>query len=73
MFKVRRISLVFPCFSLFLPFGCTSMELTEVNQKVGHADIIMVTPDQDCSEKNGDKILLKEEIAHNNAKICYYG
>ena len=69
MFKVRRISLVF---SLFLPFGCTSMKLTEVNQKLGYAYVTIVMPDQDCSEKNGDKILLKTEIAHKNAKICYY-
>ena len=70
MFKVPYTSLVF---SLFLPFGCTSMKLTEVNQKLEYAYVTMVTPDQDCSEKNGDKILLKEEIAHNNAKICYFG
>ena len=49
------------------------MKLTEVNQKLEYAYVTMVMPDQDCSEKNGDKILLKEEIAHNNAKICYYG
>ena len=70
MFKVPYILLVF---SLFLPFGCTSMKLTEVNQKLEYAYVTMVMPDQDCSEKNGDKTLLKEEIAHNNAKICYYG
>ena len=70
MFKVRRISLVF---SLFLPFGCTSMELTEVNQKVGYAYVTMVMPDQDCRKIIRDKTLLKTEIAHKNAKICYYG
>ena len=70
MFKVPHISLVF---ALFLPFGCTSMKLTEVNQNLGYAYVTMVMPDQDCSKKNGDKILLKEEIAHKNAKICYYG
>ena len=70
MFKVLHISLVF---ALFLPFGCTSIKLTEVNQKLGYARVTMVMPDQDCSKKNGDKILLKKEIAHKNAKICYYG
>ena len=70
MFKVPYISLVF---ALFFSFGCTSMELTEVNQKLGYAYFSVVMPDQDCSEKNSDKILLKEEIAHKNAKICYYG
>ena len=49
------------------------MELTEVNQKLGYAYVSVVMPDQDCSEKNSDKILLKKEIAHENAKICYYG
>ena len=49
------------------------MKLTEVNQKLEYAYVTMVMPDQDCSEKNGDKTLLKEEIAHNNAKICYFG
>ena len=70
MFKVAYISLVF---ALFFSFGCTSMNLTEVNQNLGYTYFTMVMPDQDCSEKNGDRILLKKEIAHKNAKICYYG
>ena len=69
MFKVPRISLVF---ALFFSLGCTSMKLTEVNQKLRYSHITVVMPDQDCSEKNGVKILLKKEIAHKNAKICYY-
>ena len=69
MFKVPHISLAF---ALFFSFGGTSIKLTEVNQKLGYAYLTMVMPDQDCSKKNGDKILLKEEIAHKNAKICYY-
>ena len=70
MLKVLRKSLIF---ALFCSVGCTSMELTEVNQKVGYAYVIMVMPDQDCRKIIGDKTLSKTEIVHKNAKICYYG
>ena len=70
MFKGSYISLFFILCCLA---GCTSIELPEVNQKVGYAYITMIMPGQICSKKSRGKVLLRHEIAHKNAKICYYG
>ena len=69
MFKGSYISLFFILCCLA---GCTSIELPEVNQKVGYTYISMIVPSQTCREKNRGKVLLRHEIAHTNAKICYY-
>jgi hypothetical protein len=45
---------------------------TKANQKPGYASHIVIMPDQKCPEKTGRRALLKEQVAHKNAKICYY-
>ena len=69
MFKGSNILVLFVQICLV---GCIQTQSTKANQKPGYASHIVIMPDQKCPEKTGRRALLKEQVAHKNAKICYY-
>lgn len=70
MFKGPYIALVFVQICLI---GCVKIQPTEDSAMKGYTHHIVIMPGQICPEKMRSTILVNQEIAHKNAKICYYG
>ena len=52
--------------------GCIEKRPIEAYENGDYSHQIVIMPDQKCPETIGSRAFLKEKIAHEHAKICYY-